>query len=58
MPAGVRKPADRILKWFFSPEGGTLNDGKSGFDGRDESNRISKVMHRTFMPPSGLKTKE
>jgi hypothetical protein len=37
-----------------SPEGGTLSIGKSGFDGRDESNRVSKVMHRTFVSPSGL----
>jgi hypothetical protein len=38
----------------FSPEGGTLSIGKSSFDGRYESNRVSKVMHRTFVSPSGL----
>jgi hypothetical protein len=38
----------------FSPEGGTLTDGKSGFDGRYESNRFSKLLHRTFVSPSGL----
>ena len=38
----------------FSPEGGTLTDGKSGFDGWYESKRVSKVMNRTFVSPSGL----
>jgi hypothetical protein len=38
----------------FSPEGGTLSIGKSGFDGQYESNPASKVMHRTFVSPSGL----
>jgi hypothetical protein len=41
-----------------SPEGGTLSIGKSGFDGQYESNRTSKVMYRTVVSPSGLKTEE
>jgi hypothetical protein len=40
-----------MLEWFKARMGGTLSVEKSGFDGRDDPNRVGKSMHRTFVSP-------
>ena len=42
----------------LSPEGDTMSAGRESFDGRGEPIQLSKVLHRTLVPPYRAKSQE